>query len=65
MQGISQSLMMGIISTQSNIGLAKQNQALANQTYLSGRIRERQGITDGNQEAIEEGQALQAKGQEM
>ena len=57
--------MMGIINAQSNIELARQNQALANQTYRAGRIRERQGLTDGNQDMMEEGQQLQAKGQEM
>jgi len=63
MLGVSS--MIGIISAQSNIELARQNQGLANQRYLSGRIRERQGLTDGNQDAIEEGQRLQAEGQEM
>ena len=65
MVGISKSLMMGVISAQSNIELARQNQGLANQRYLAGRIRERQGLTDGNQEMIEEGQQLQAEGKEM
>ena len=65
MMGISKSLMMGVITAQSNIELARQNQGLANQRYLAGRTRERQGITDGNQDMIEEGQRLQAEGQEM
>ena len=65
MLGISQSLMMGVISAQNNIELARQNQGLANQRYSAGRIRERQGLTDGNQDAIEEGQQLQAEGKEM
>jgi hypothetical protein len=63
--GISQSLMMGVITAQSNIELARQNQGLANQRYLAGRIRVRQGLTDGNQDMIEEGQRLQAEGKEM
>ena len=56
---------MGVISAQNNISLAKQNQALANQTYQAGKIRERQGITSGNPQALEEGQELQTKGKEM
>ena len=63
MLGVSS--MIGIISAQNNIDLARQNQGLANQRYLAGRIRERQGLTDGNQDAIEEGQQLQAEGKEM
>ena len=39
MLGISS--MIGIISAQNSIELARQNQGLANQRYLSGRIRER------------------------
>ena len=65
MLGINQSVMMGIISAQNNIQLAVQNQWLANSTYRCGRIRERQGLTDGNQDVIEKGQELQAKGKEM
>jgi len=65
MLGISQSAMMGIINAQNSIQLAIQNQGLANSTYRYGRIRERQGITDGNQDVIEKGQELQAKGKEM
>ncbi|MCL2398367.1 MAG: hypothetical protein FWC91_01320 [Defluviitaleaceae bacterium] len=56
--------MIGIISAQNNIQLAIQNQGIANSTYRHGRIRERNGITDGNSLAIEEGQALQAEGKE-
>jgi len=63
MLGVSS--MIGIISAQNNIDLARQNQGLTNQRYLAGRIRERQGLTDGNQAAIEEGQQLQAEGKEM
>jgi len=65
MAGISSSLMMGIMSAQSNIELARQNQALANQTYRAGRIREGQGNLSNNQDAVEEGQEMQAKGKEM
>ncbi|MCL2198228.1 MAG: hypothetical protein FWB80_04815 [Defluviitaleaceae bacterium] len=65
MPGISQGLMMGVLTAQNNIGLAKQNQATANQRYLAGRVRERQGITDGNPDAIKEGQEMQAEGKEM
>ncbi|MCL2224178.1 MAG: hypothetical protein FWB96_04315 [Defluviitaleaceae bacterium] len=65
MTGISQGLMMGVISAQNSIRLAEQNQGLANQRYLAGRIRVRQGLTDGNQDMIEEGQRLQAEGKEM
>jgi len=63
--GISQGLMVGIISAHSNIELARQNQSLASQRYLAGRVRERQGLTDGNPDAIEEGRQLQAEGQQM
>ena len=65
MMGISQSLMIGVISAQNNIELARQNQGLANQRYLAGRISERQGITSGNQDMIEKGKQLQAEGKEM
>jgi hypothetical protein len=65
MMGISKSLMMGVISAQSNIELARQNQGLANQRYLAGRIRVRQGLTDGNQDMMEEGQRLKDEGKEM
>lgn len=65
MAGISKSLMMGVLTAQSNIDLARQNQANANQTYRAGRIREGQGRLSGNQDAVEEGQELQAKGKEM
>ena len=65
MVGLNQDVMMGIINAQNNIQLARQNQGLANSTYNYGRIRERQGLTDGNQDVIEKGQELQAKGREM
>jgi len=65
MAGISPSSMMGIINAQNNIELARQNQALANQTYRAGRIREGQGNLSNNQDAVEEGQEMQTKGKEM
>lgn len=65
MTGISKSAMIGIISAQSSIELASQNQRIANATVTAGRIRERQGMTDENIKAIEEGREMQAKGKEM
>ncbi|MCL2853825.1 MAG: hypothetical protein FWE20_12510 [Defluviitaleaceae bacterium] len=65
MPSISQGEMIGIISAQNSIGLAAQNQGLANQTYRHGRILERQGVTDGNQDAVEKGQEMQERGKEM
>jgi len=65
MLGINQSTMIGILSAQNSTQMAIRNQGLADATYGQGRVRERHGITDGNQDAIEEGQKLQAKGKEM
>ena len=62
---MSGSTMVGIISAQNNIQLAVQNNRIANSTVNQGRIRERQGIFSGNMQAVEEGQELQAKGEEI
>ena len=57
--------MKGILNAQMNLNLASKVQHSANMTASDGRILERQGITDGNEEAIEKGRELQAKGEEI
>ena len=57
--------MIGILNAQMNLNLASQTQRIANSTVSAGRIRERQGVTDENVDAIKEGQELQAKGEEI
>ena len=57
--------MKGLLSAQMNLKLATKIQHSANMTNSDGRILERQGITDGNEKAIEKGRALQAKGEEI
>ena len=57
--------MKGILNAQMNLTLASKVQHSANMTASDGRILERQGITDGNEEVIEKGRELQAKGEEI
>ena len=64
-EGMIMSGMKGILNAQMNLNLASKVQHSANMTASDGRILERQGITDGNEEAIEKGRELQAKGEEI
>ena len=57
--------MKGILNAQMNLNLATKVQHSANMTGSDGRILERQGITDGNEKAVEKGRELQAKGEEI
>ena len=57
--------MKGILNAQMNLTLATKVQHSANMAASDGRILERQGITDGNEKAIEKGRELQAKGEEI
>jgi len=57
--------MKGLLGAQLNLKLASKIQHSANMTAGDGRILERQGITDGNEKAIEKGRELQAKGEEI
>ena len=57
--------MKGILNAQMNLTLASKVQHSANMIASDGRILERQGITDANEEVIEKGRELQAKGEEI
>ena len=57
--------MVGIISVQNSIGLASKSRGTANSTVSADRIREREGIMSGDEKAVEQGQELQAKGEEI
>lgn len=56
--------MTGLLNAQMNLQLASQIQHIANSTVQDGRIRVRQGMMSGDEKAVEEGMALQARGEE-
>lgn len=56
--------MVSLLSAQQNLKMATQVQNGANQTISAGRIRQREGVMSEDDDMIEEGLALQAKGEE-
>jgi hypothetical protein len=55
----------GLIAAQANLKLASQTQHIANLRESEGRILVRQGLTDGNEDKVEKGEALQAESKEI
>jgi hypothetical protein len=56
--------MAGLLNAHMNLQTASKIQHIANSTVQDGRIRVRQGMTSGDAKAVEEGMALQARGEE-
>ncbi|MCL2633866.1 MAG: hypothetical protein FWD34_05055 [Oscillospiraceae bacterium] len=57
--------MIGILRAKNNIELASQNQLIASSFIGAGKVRVKEGLLSGNEDAIKEGEELQAKGEEI
>jgi 3-hydroxyisobutyrate dehydrogenase-like beta-hydroxyacid dehydrogenase len=57
--------MMGILSAKNSVGLAAQNQRIANSFVNEGRVRERHAATVGDEDGAEKAREMQAKGEKM